>query len=126
MQVIEDKYSDTVGRIIFLIPSSNCYQAISTFYKATGAVPHEIEQHPDEGCVIHLVRLHHLPSLIAMGVTSAPTYTVEYQTDSFEEGVTRLIIRDSGKRCVVRFERDSESEWSSFAFEMPRLRYYTD
>jgi hypothetical protein len=123
--MIEDKYSDTIGYIRFPITSSLDYEAISEFYRITGAVPYEIEQHPEEGCVVHLVRLRNLPSLIAMGLTSAPSYTVEYQTDSFEQGVTRLIIRDHEKQCVVRFERDF-SGWSAFANEKPRLEYFTD
>lgn len=127
MPLIEDQYSDTVGKFIFPITSSLDYEAISTFYKITGAVPHAIEEHPDDDCVTHLVRLRNLPSLTPMGLTTAPTYTVEYQTDSFEQGVTRLIIRDSDGQCVVRFERNSSgSEWSSFAIDKPRLKYYTD
>ena len=124
--LIEDKYSDTVGRIRFPITSSLDYEAISIFYKITGAVPHTVEECPDEDCVVHLVRIRGgLPSLLPMGVTTAPTYTVEFQTDSFAWGISRMAIRDSDGQCVVRYERDS-SGWSTFPFDKPRLKYYTD
>ena len=124
--MIEDKYSDTIGYIRFPITSSLDYEAISEFYRITGAVPYKVEVHPGDNCVIsHLVRLRCLPSLIPMGGKTAPEYTVEFQTDSFEGGITRLIIRDSEMRCVVRFERDS-SGWTTFAFDKPRLTYFTD
>ena len=55
MSLIEDKYSDTVGRIIFPVLSSNCYDAISEFYQITGAVPYKIEEHSGKDCVVHLV-----------------------------------------------------------------------
>jgi hypothetical protein len=126
MPLIEDKYSDTVGRIIFPVLSSNCYEAISAFYEITGAVPYAIEEHPDEDCVTHLVRLRNLPSLTPTGITTVPEYTVEYQTASFEQGVTRMNILNGAKQCVVRFERGSGSEWSSFAFDKPRLKFFTD
>jgi hypothetical protein len=123
--MIDDKYSDTIGYIRFPITSSLDYEAISEFYRITGAVPYEIEEQRDEGCVVHLVRLRNLPSLVPMGVTSAPTYTVEYQTYSFRAGVTRMVIRDSEQRCVVRYEQEFWG-WSIFDFDEPRLKYYTD
>jgi len=125
MSLIEDRYSDTVGRIRFPITSSLDYEAISYFYRITGAVPYQVENHPDADCVVHLVRLRSLPSLLPMGLSIAPTYTVEFQTDAFEDGITRMVIRDADLRCVVRYERDS-SGWSAFANEEPRLKYFTD
>ena len=125
MPLIEDKYSDTVGKFKFPITSSRDYEAISFFYKITGGVPYMIEERPEEGCAIHLVRLRSLRSLIPIGVTTAPDYTVEFQTDVFADGITRMVIRDADMRCVVRYERDF-SGWSSFAFDKPRLKYFTD
>lgn len=124
MPFVEDKYSDTIGRIKFSITSSVDYEAISTFYE-TGAVPYEIDERPDDQCIIHLVRLRHLPSLDPMGLASPPTYTVEFQTNSFRAGITRMIIRDDQKQCVVRFEKTIFG-WAPFAIDAPRLRYFTD
>ena len=125
MPLIEDIYSDTVGRIRFPLTSSLDYEAISIFYKITGAVPYSIEEHPD--FVIHTVRLRSLPSLIPMGLSTAtvPTYGTVFQTDNFEDGITRVVIRDADLRCVVRYEKDSAG-WSTFAFDKPPLRFYTD
>jgi hypothetical protein len=124
----EDKYCDTIGHIRFPITSSLDYEAISFFYKIlSGVVPYKVEEHPDDDCVIHLVRLRSLPSLIPMGVTTAPTYTVEFQTDSFEDGISRMVIRDADLGCVVRYEKDSSgSEWLTYANDKPRLKYFTD
>ena len=126
--MIEDKYCDTIGYIRFPITSSLDYEAISEFYRITGAVPYKVEVHPGDNCVIsHLVRLRSLPSLIPMGVTTAPEYTVEFQTDSFEDGITRMVIRDKCMRCVVRYEhRSSGFGWTTYANDKPRLRYFTD
>ncbi len=124
MSLIEDPYADTRGWIIFPILSADCFDAIATFYKTTGSIPYKVESRGDD-TVAHLVHLRHLPSLMPMGTTTAPEYTVEYQTDSFVWGISRMVIRDNERRCVVRYERDS-SGWSTFSFDKPRLRYYTD
>jgi hypothetical protein len=125
--MIEDKHGDSIGYIRFPITSSLDYEAISIFYKITGAVPYQIKESTDADCVIHLVRLRNLPSLTPMGRTTAPTYTVEFQTDSFEWGISRMVIRDNERRCVVRYERSSDSGWITYANDnKPRLRYYTD
>ncbi len=123
-EMIEDKHSDTVGRFMFPITSCLDYEAISIFYNITGAVPYRIEEHPD--FAIHTVRLRCLPSLIPMGLTTAPFYTVYFETDSFEDGITRLVIRNDGRRCVVRFERDSDSDWLVYVTDKPRLRFGTN
>lgn len=124
MPFIEDKYSDTIGYIIFQIESGVSYEAISTFYE-TGAVPYSIKEKPEDKCIIHLVRLRQLPSLEPMGLASPPTYTLQFQTNSFREGVTRMVIRDAEKQCVVRFEKTIFG-WCPFVSDAPPLEFCTD
>ena len=125
--MIEDNHSDTIGYIRFPITSCLDYEAISEFYRITGAVPYKVEEHTEDDCIIHLVRLRHLPSLTPTGITTVPEYTVEYQTDSFDGGISRMVIRDDDMRCVVRYEQRSLGfGWTTFAFDKPRLKYFTD
>lgn len=127
MLLIEDPYADTRGWIIFPILSADCYEGIATFYSVTGALPMAIEERPDDEIIAHLVRLCHLPSLNLVKVASVPEFTLQYQSDSLVWGISRLVIRDNEKRCVVRYERDSSgSGWLTYANDKPRLKYFTD
>jgi len=121
MPMIDEKYSDTIGRIRFPIYANNDYDPISTFYQITGAVPDRIVK-PDGGdYVYHYVRLRNLPSIIPMGVNRAPTYTLEYLTDYDEQGLNRMIIRNAEKQCVVRYQWMYPG-WRAFANENPKSK----
>jgi len=124
-----DKYGENIGYIRFPFPIS-CYgyqSTVSEYYRITGAVPCEIDERNEEGCVIHLLHLRTLPPLIPMGATAIPGYTIQFQTDDFAAGITRLVIHDACMRCVVRYENDSSGTgWIAHANDKPRLKYFTD
>ena len=116
--MIDEKYSDTIGRIRFPYFAYYDYDPISMFYQITGAVPDRIEPSDDCKYVYHYVRLAGLPSIVPMGLNKAPTYSVDYQTDYDEHGLNRMIIRNSDKQCVVRYQWMYPG-WRAFANEAP-------
>ena len=119
--MIETKYSDTIGCIRFPIHANNDYDPISMFYQITGAVPDRIVKPSGGDYVYHYVRLRNLPSIIPMGMNKAPIYTVDFQTDYDQHGLNRMIIRNSDKQCVIRYQWMYPG-WRAFANENPWSR----